>query len=87
MKINLMLITIKPFTSRTSGEEKFKYIFLSEKGVVYDGFADYKAYEDLLSDDEDFNAARAREWEVTRDTFNGKLVQRVSMPPTALDTL
>jgi len=85
MKIKLMLITIKPYTSK-QGMERYKYIFLSEKGTTYDGFADYKAYEDLLTDSEDYVAARAREWEVSRDTFNGVLVQRVQMPEMAPST-
>jgi len=76
MKKNLMLFLIKPYTGK-DGSQKYKYAFLDSKGDIFEGYSSELKYETELCEDEEYNAARAREWSLSRDTFNGNLITRV----------
>jgi len=80
-----MLIAIKPYIAKGTGDEKFKYIFLSELNKPYVGFADERIYVDRIADVDTYDSARAHAYEINRDVFNGKLDYRVVITEKGTD--
>jgi len=78
MKLNLMLVRIKPYENKI-GTTMYKYIFVSENNKPYVGYADQIMHEDLISDTNTFDPNRARAWEVDQDVYNDKLTYSVKI--------
>lgn len=79
MKLSLTLIAVKPYTSKATSEQMYKYIFVSPLEKIYTGFSDVLKYEDRISDSDHYDSARAHEYEVEKDSFNDKLVYKVAV--------
>jgi len=81
----LCLISCEPvkLKDKVTGDEniRYKYIFITEKEEPIIGWHDDKlpfVDGDLLSSEE-YKAERARAYNVTLDSFNGKLTQKVNL--------
>lgn len=81
MKKNLMLAEIKNY-KRKDGTNGAKLIFLDKDDAAFLAYCDSDdavAYTPEICEDESFNPTRAREYEVTRDVFNGTMSYRVNL--------
>jgi len=85
MKKKLTLISCEPTTlkDKTTGEKEIRYklLFLSETEDVLVGWLDKREawVDDRIVQADTFQSARAHEYEVKLDSFNGKLTQKVSL--------
>jgi len=81
MKKSLMLIEIKNY-KRKDGTNGSKLIFLDSLDQPFQAFTDPETalnYTELVSNDEEYNSARAREYDVIRDIYNDKMVYKVQL--------
>jgi len=83
MTLKLCLLSINPtqFKDKDTGEEimKYKYIFLSEKGIVHVGWSDEQKFIDRVTNSDEFDSARAHAYVVNADAWNGKLTYKVDL--------
>lgn len=80
MKKRLQAIDIQPYQMK-DGETRYKVLFLDEFNKAYTGFTETpEKYKALVVDTELFDDAHAREYDVTRSEFSGKLSYRVFLP-------
>jgi len=77
MTKRLMLFAIEPYTSKQSGEPMFRYMFIGNDGKAYSGINSEKLYSNEVHDAEEYDDTHAREWELRRGVFGGKLTYSV----------
>lgn len=79
MKKALMLIEVSPYQAK-DGTTKYKHLFLDSENKALSGFSDSNKFASQVKDLEFFDPEYAREWEVQRSEFDGKLRLRVVIP-------
>jgi len=81
MKLKLTLLAVVPveWTNSETKEHvrKFKHVFISENKNVHVAWSDTDLLKDRVSGTDDYDDARAREYEVQADEFEGKLKYRI----------
>lgn len=82
MKMQLTLITINEYQGK-DGENMSKFIFVSERGKVYQGYLPSSQvtprHESMVTGGDSYDPARAYTWNVRTDSYNDKIVYKVDM--------
>jgi len=76
-KMKLMLVRIKPYHSKVTDSQRYKYIFVNEAGTSLVAYSDDLKYEDRVTSSLIYDAARAHEYAVEYDTWDEKVTQKV----------
>lgn len=87
MKKKLMLVDIKNY-KRKDGTNGSKLIFIDANDAPFVGFCDpdiAEQYREWLEADlDEYNSARAREYTIVKDVYNGVMTYKVDLNDTSV---